>query len=132
MKRMFVFLSVLALVLAACGGGDSGDDGSSGGDAPSESVGDAAAGEEIFDSTCVACHGVDAKGLPGLGRDLTSNAFIAENPDDEMVAFLVVGRPADHPDNENGVQMPPKGGNPALSEDDLHDVVAFLNTLPGN
>ena len=49
-----------------------------------------------------------------------------------MVAFLVVGRPADHPDNENGVQMPPKGGNQALSEDDLHDVVAFLNTLPGN
>ena len=130
MKRMLVIFGVLALVLAACGGGS--DGGSSGGDAPSESVGDAAAGEEIFDSTCVACHGADAKGLPGLGRDLTNNAFIAENSDDEMVAFLLVGRPADHPDNENGVQMPPKGGNPALSEDDLYDVVTFLNTLPGN
>jgi disulfide bond formation protein DsbB len=131
MKRLFAILGVLALVLAACGG-DSGGDGSSGTDAPAGSVGDASAGQEIFDTTCVACHGADAKGLPGLGRDLTSNAFIAENSDDEMVAFLEVGRPADHPDNENGVQMPPKGGNPALSDDDLYDVVAYLNTLPGN
>jgi disulfide bond formation protein DsbB len=123
MKRMLAILAVFALVLGACGGGSGGTEGGSG---------EASAGQEIFDTTCVACHGADAKGLPGLGRDLTGNAFIAENSDDEMVAFLEVGRPADHPDNENGVQMPPKGGNPALSIDDLYDVVAYLNTLPGN
>jgi mono/diheme cytochrome c family protein len=27
------------------------------------------------------------------------------------------------------VAMPPKGGNPALSEEDLADVVAYLRTL---
>jgi len=126
MKRLFAILAVLALVLAACGG-DSGGDSSSG-----SSAGDAAAGQEIFDTTCVACHGADATGISGLGADLTNSAFIAENSDDEMVAFLEVGRPADAADNTTGVQMPPKGGNPALSDDDLHDVVAYLNTLPGN
>ncbi|HHC08416.1 MAG TPA: cytochrome c [Actinobacteria bacterium] len=91
--------------------------------------GDAAKGEEIFRGTCAACHGQDAKGIPGLGHDLTNNSFIQGLSDDELVAFIEEGRPADHPDNTTGVAMPPKGGNPTLTEADLRDVVAFLRTL---
>ena len=80
----------------------------------------------------MACHGPDATGLPNLGRDLTSNEFISSQTETELVAFLEVGRPSDHPDNEAGIQMPPKGGNPALSEQDLYDVAAYLKDLPGN
>lgn len=93
------------------------------------SAGDAEEGKEKFAGTCTACHGPDAKGMPGLGKDLHSNAFLAEKTDDEMVAFLKVGRPATDPLNTTKVDMPPKGGNPALSDEDLLNIVAFLRTL---
>ncbi len=89
----------------------------------------AARGEEIYKGTCVACHGPDAKGIPGLGKDLTNSEFIQGLTDDELIAFIKVGRPADDPENTTGVAMPPKGGNPSLSDQDIADVVAFLRTL---
>ena len=133
MRRLFAALAVLALFVAACGGGDSGDGAAPATEAPANvPVGDATAGTEIYAGTCVACHGPDATGLPNLGRDLTSNAFIISQTETELVAFLEVGRPSDHPENEAGIQMPPKGGNPSLSEQDLYDVAAYLKDLPGN
>jgi disulfide bond formation protein DsbB len=131
MKRILAILAVMALVLAACGGsgddGGSSDSGDSGG-----SSGNAAAGEDIYDTTCVACHAADATGIEGLGKDLTNSDFINGLSDDELVAFLKVGRSASDPDNTTGVEMPVRGGNPSLSDDDLNDVAAFLRTLPGN
>ncbi len=91
--------------------------------------GNATAGAEIFASVCSACHGPTGEGIPGLGPSFVGNAFIAGRADDELVGFLTVGRPADDPANTTGVAMPPKGGNPSLSDDDLHDIVAFLRTL---
>lgn len=131
MKRILAILAVMALVLAACGGGS--DDGGSSDNGDSGGIsGNAAAGEETYDSTCVACHAADATGITGLGKDLTNNDFINGLSDAELVAFLAVGRPTSDPDNTTGVDMPPKGGNPSLSDEDLNDVAAFLRTLPGN
>ncbi len=128
MKRVIALLAVLVLVLAACGGGgDPPDDGATATSPPS--AGDVAAGEEIYASTCAACHGADATGIDGLGKDLHNNAFVNGLSDDELVDFLEEGRLADHPDNDTGVAMPPKGGNPSLTDDDLMDVVAYLRTL---
>lgn len=95
----------------------------------SKPFGDAAAGKEAFAKTCVSCHGPDAKGLPKLGKDLTTSEFIKSKTDQELVDFLKVGRPASDPLNTQGVDMPPKGGNPALTEDDLKNIVAFLRTI---
>lgn len=129
MRRLAILLAVLALAAAACGGG--GDDSGGGSETTSGggSTGNAAAGESIFQGTCAACHGPDAQGIEGLGENLHDNEFVQGNTDDEMVAFIKVGRPASDPDNTTGVDMPPKGGNPSLSDDDLVDVVAFLRTL---
>lgn len=131
MKKLIALMAVLVLALAACGGGDegSGDGDSSGTDAPSGLTGDATAGEEVFVGTCAACHGPDARGIEGLGKDLHGNEFVADNSDAEMVAFLEEGRPAGDPANDTGVDMPPKGGNPSLADQDLYDVVAYLRTL---
>lgn len=104
------------------GNGASVDSGDGGGDA-------VASGEEVFNSTCTACHGADGTGIEGLGPDLHGNEFAAGLSDDELVDFLEVGRAIDSPDNTSGVAMPPKGGNPSLTEDDLADVVAYLRTL---
>jgi disulfide bond formation protein DsbB len=122
LKRWIAVIAVLALALASCGGGgDGGDD--------TTDSGSISAGEDIFSSTCSTCHGPDGTGIEGLGKDLHNNAFVAGLSDDEMLDFLNTGRAADHPDNDTGVAMPPKGGNPSLSDDDLLDVVAYVRTL---
>ena len=58
-----------------------------------------------------------------------ANAFVADRSDTEMLAFVKTGRPASDPLNTTGVDMPPKGGNPALSDQDLMDVIAHVRTL---
>ena len=132
--RLLLIVVVLALVAAACGGSDSSDSGdttASGTEttAAAGGGGDATHGEELYQGTCSTCHGPDAEGIEGLGRDLNNNEFIQSLTDPELIAFIEVGRPASDPDNEAGVDMPPKGGNPSLSDQDLQDIVAFLRTL---
>lgn len=116
----FLFIGTIALTLAACGGG---------GGQEAVSRGDAAHGQELFAKTCVACHGPDGKGIEGLGRDMTTSEFIAEKSDEELVEFVKVGRRPSDPLNITGVDMPPKGGSPALSDEDLYDIVAFIRTI---
>jgi len=130
MKRVLILVAVLALVAAACGGSsDDGDGGSSDATQASSGGGIAAEGELIYSQTCAACHGADATGIDGLGKSLVDSAFVAANDDGEMIAFIKLGRPASHPDNTTGVDMPPKGGNPSLDDQDLADLVAYLRTL---
>lgn len=89
----------------------------------------AANGEKHYNSVCIACHGADAKGVTGLGKDLTTSTFLAELSDADVALFLAKGRPSSDPLNTTKVDMPPKGGNPALKDQDLMDIVAFLRTI---
>jgi disulfide bond formation protein DsbB len=82
-------------------------------------------GEARFKSTCAACHGADAKGLPNLGKDLTTSKFVAGKTSDQLVAFIKKGRMPGDPEGSGGT-MPPKGGDPTLSDNDLKDVAAFI------
>src|SRR5262249_38319697 len=43
--------------------------------------------------------------------------------------FVKVGRQPWDPLNTTKVQMPPRGGNPMLSDDDLRDIIAYVRTL---
>jgi mono/diheme cytochrome c family protein len=90
-----------------------------------------AAGKTIFSSICFACHGQDAHGIPGLGKDLVTSTFVHSQTDDELLAFLQKGRPVFDPLNTTGVEMPPRGGNPSLTDSDLLTVIAYLRTLNG-
>lgn len=96
---------------------------------PAGPVGDASAGEEKFAGTCASCHGVDAKGLPGLGKDMTISEFIKSQSDAELLAFVKTGRSTSDPANTTGVDMPARGGNPALTDQDLADIIAYIRTL---
>jgi disulfide bond formation protein DsbB len=121
----YIFLLVLAvLTLAACGPKTPPPP------PPTPTpAGDAVAGKTSFDSTCISCHGPDAKGLPNLGKDLTVSEFVKTKSDADLVAFLLVGRPASDPANTIGVDMPPRGGNPALTDKDLLNIVAYLRSI---
>ena len=121
---LFVVAMIAALALSACGGGDSAP-----AEEPAAPSGDPVAGEPLFQSTCSACHGPDAKGMPNLGKDLTTSVFLSETSDADFLEFIKMGRPASHPDNTTGVDMPPKGGNPALTDEDILDIIAYVRTL---
>ncbi len=88
-----------------------------------------ASGNNLFHSTCVACHGKGGVGMQGNGKPLAGSAFIQSLDDEKLLAFVMRGRAPGEPGNTTGIQMPPKGGNPALSEDDLLDIIAYLRTL---
>lgn len=136
-RRLYLLLAVmlaLGLALTACGGGDSGDKEADTKPAPqatepSQSTGDAAKGKETYAQACAGCHGPNGEGVEGLGKAWTTSAFIRDSSDDELLAFIKTGRPIGDPANTTGVDMPPKGGNPALTDEDLQNMVAFMRTL---
>jgi len=127
---------ILALALTACGGKK---EPAPAAEAPAAeqaaqpagdlSAGDAAAGKALFASTCAACHGPEGKGVTGLGKDMTHSEFIAEKTDAELLEFLKVGRAPDDPLNTTGVLMPPKGGNPSFTDEQLIDIIAFVRSI---
>jgi disulfide bond formation protein DsbB len=112
-------IALLALVVltGACGGGGGG-----GGS-------DVAAGHEAFKKTCAVCHGPNAEGMPKLGKDLHNNEFVKSQSDDALLQFIIEGRPATHPDNTQGVDMPPRGGNPALTDDDIRLIIGYMRSI---
>ncbi len=91
-----------------------------------------ASGNKLFHSTCVACHGQGGVGIQGNGKALADNEFIRSLNDDDLLAFVKQGRSPSDPKNTTGIQMPPKGGNPAMTDDDILDVIAYLRTLQPN
>lgn len=86
-------------------------------------------GRTLFQGTCATCHGPNGEGMPRLGKDLRAGAFVRQRSDEELVAFLKQGRPATHPENLTRVDMPPRGGNPTLTDEDLAAIVVYLRTL---
>ncbi len=101
-----------------------------GGDA--ELAGYIASGDALFHSVCIACHGKGGVGIAGNGKALVRNEFLASLDDEAVFAFIQRGRSPSDPLNTTGIQMPPKGGNPALSEDDILDIISYLRTLQGD
>ena len=86
-------------------------------------------GQQLAGQSCSSCHGQDFEGVKSLGPALTDNDFIQDHTDDEIIDFIKEGRSKDDPDSETGIAMPPYGGNPRLTDDDLADIVLFLRTL---
>jgi disulfide bond formation protein DsbB len=111
-------VAVVGLLATACGGG--------GGGGGSDAV---AQGKAEYRKTCATCHGPDAEGMPRLGKPLHDNEFVRSQSDEELVQFLKEGRPATHPDNTRGVDMPPKGGNPAITDQQLQLIVAYMRSI---
>lgn len=124
-KLKFIAVSLLFLVVfAACGGSEGGDDLSLG--YSDETI---AQGKTIYNQTCFACHGPDAKGVSNLGKDLTTSEFFAEKTDEELLAYVLEGRSVDDPLNTTGIAMPPKGGFDFLTDTDILAAIAYLRTL---
>lgn len=130
--------SALVFVLTGCGsssapapaGGSSAP--AAGNSAPAAGSGkaDAAKGKEAFAGTCSSCHGQDAKGLPNLGKNLVVKTDWMKQADDAaLTALIAKGRPSSDPVNTTKIDMPSKGGNPALSDEDIANIVAYIRSI---
>ena len=86
-------------------------------------------GRQLYLGSCAACHGAGGQGMPNQGPDLRGSAFVAGSTDDELLADLAAGRPAGDPQNKSGLPMPPRGGNPSLSDRHLGQIVKYLRTV---
>ena len=79
-------------------------------------VGDAEAGEAIYQDACAGCHGSEGQG--GVGKKMQPNDYIQENTNADLFAFLLVGR--------EGTAM--RGFDGILTEAQLADAISFLRT----
>ena len=119
--------SLLAALLltTGCGGG--------GGEGGTETISDnsamVAAGKAEFARVCSACHGPEGKGMPNLGKDITTSKFVASDTDEQLLAFIKEGRAADHPDNTTGIPMPPKAGDPTLTDEKIMEIIAYMRSI---
>jgi disulfide bond formation protein DsbB len=87
-----------------------------------------ARGQELF-ASCAACHGIDARGIPNLGKDLVDSEFVHSMTDEDLLTFIKTGRPIWDPMNTTGIDMPVRGGNPMLTDDDLLAIIAYVRSL---
>ncbi|MDX2076565.1 MAG: c-type cytochrome [bacterium] len=92
---------------------------------------DVKAGGRLYGSVCTACHGMNLQGISGLGKSLINSNFVNSLNDDELVAFLAIGRTTQDPLNTTGVAMPARGGNPSLTDENLHQIVDYIRSFNG-
>jgi cytochrome c5 len=83
---------------------------------------DLANGREKYEETCVACHGENGKPtIPGL-PDFTSRSGPLKKGNSVLLKSIVEG--VDRPGAD--IAMPPLGGNPDLTEDDVRDILSYI------
>ena len=122
-------LALAFVITAACGGGGAPDDSAASAAITSYPAADLAAGKDLYNRTCAMCHGFSGEGVPRLGKPVAGTEFVASRSDEELVRFLIEGRAGDHPDNDQGIPMPPRGGNPRLTDEDLGKIVAYVRGM---
>jgi disulfide bond formation protein DsbB len=89
-----------------------------------------ARGSQLYRESCAACHGADARGVINLGNQLAGSEYVAGKSDAELLAVIREGRDLNHPENTTGLVMPPSGGRPDLSDEDLLAIIAFVRSQP--
>lgn len=108
---------------------DQGEEGGGGEVGSPVAKGDAIVGAKLWKATCRSCHGIAGEGVTGQGRDIRTSQFIYEKTDLELLKFVKVGRMPFDKLNTTGIQMPPRGGNPTLTDADLIDIIAFVRSF---
>jgi cytochrome c5 len=72
-------------------------------------------GDAVYQSACIACHASGAAGAPKMGDAAAWGPRVTQG-----LATLI-----DHAINGKGV-MPPRGGNPALTDADIENAIKYM------
>lgn len=84
--------------------------------------GDAEHGRVLYSQTCIACHGPDGKGAVEGVPDFTAADSRLFKADDVLLADAINGFQSEG----SNLSMPPRGGNPNLSDQDIADILAYM------
>lgn len=79
-------------------------------------------GRAVWGGTCQGCHGIGAAGSPKITNRLKWASRIAKGMD-ALTEHAIQGF-----FGPTGTQMPPKGGNPKLTDDQVRAAVRFMVT----
>jgi len=86
---------------------------------------DAENGRVVYEGTCVACHGANGRGafegVPNLSSRLAKS-------DDELFSNITEG----YQSQGSFMAMPARGGNPDLTDQEIHDVIAYIRETFGD
>lgn len=84
-------------------------------------------GQEVYEGICIVCHGADGRGaLPGV-PDFTAQKERLANGDATLLQRIRDG----YQSPGSPMAMPPKGGNAALTDDDLKAVIDYMRNTFG-
>jgi mono/diheme cytochrome c family protein len=84
----------------------------------------AADGKALYRASCIACHGEKGQGaIPGV-PDLARSGRMSKT-DQELVDSILKG----YRTKGSPMAMPPKGGNPKLTEEDARAIVVYLRSI---
>jgi cytochrome c5 len=75
-------------------------------------------GKAVYEKTCAACHATGVAGAPKVGDKAAWAEHLAEGTE-HLVQVAIKGEGA----------MPPKGGNPSLSEEEVRAAVHYMLEL---
>jgi mono/diheme cytochrome c family protein len=79
-------------------------------------------GANLYAQSCAACHGDDGRGtIPGA-PDFTKKGGVLSKPASRLTDRLQNGFSSPG----SPISMPPRGGNPNLSNQDIRDIHAYL------
>ncbi|MHB1216399.1 MAG: c-type cytochrome [Thiobacillus sp.] len=85
-------------------------------------AGDPGRGAVVFNGTCIACHGSDGSGsLPGV-PDLNERTGLLSQDDTVLLKRMAEGFQSPG----SPMAMPPRGGDPALTDADLKAVLSYM------
>ena len=79
-------------------------------------------GKEVYEKTCVTCHGDDGKGkVPGAANFTDPNGRLTKS-DKDLLKHIING----YQTPGSPMAMPARGGNPALTNDELSDALKYI------
>ena len=82
-------------------------------------------GKDIYNQTCISCHGVDGSGMfPGV-PDLTSSEGPLSKSDDVLLWNITNGLQSPG----SPMAMPPRGGNPNLDKTGIESVLGYMRAV---
>ena len=79
-------------------------------------------GKEIYESSCIACHGADGKGAVPGAANFTDPKGPTSKSDKDLVNHIMNG----YQSPGSPMAMPAKGGNANMTEDEAKDSLKYI------
>ena len=84
-------------------------------------------GEEVYKQTCIVCHGANGQGAVPGAANFTAEKGVLSKTDNVLLAHIIKGFQTPG----SVMAMPPRGGNPNLTDEDLKKALAYIRQTYG-